>query len=55
MSTAAVGTPAPGTSPELARDAVGLREMLFQSITHMAPAAAVASIIVGTGFAGVIV
>jgi hypothetical protein len=56
MSTAAAGTPAPGTSPELARDAIGLREVLFQSITHMAPAAAVAfSIIVGTGFAGVIV
>jgi amino acid transporter len=37
----------------LARDAIGLREVLFQSITHMAPAAAVAfSIIVGAGFAG---
>jgi amino acid transporter len=37
----------------LAGDAVGLREVLFQSITHMAPGAAVAfSIIVGAGFAG---
>jgi amino acid transporter len=43
----------PGTSGELARGAIGLREVLFQSITHMAPAAAVAfSIIVGAGFAG---
>jgi amino acid transporter len=40
--------PAPG----LAREAIGLREVLFQSITHMAPAAAVAfSIIVGANFA----
>ena len=38
-------------STELARDAIGLREVLFQSITHMAPAAAVAfSIIVGSPF-----
>src|SRR5262245_42413341 len=37
----------------LRRDAIGLREVLFQSITHMAPAAAVAfSIIVGAQFAG---
>jgi amino acid transporter len=36
----------------LRRDAIGLREVLFQSITHMAPAAAVAfSIIVGAQFA----
>lgn len=42
-------TPAPG----LARGAIGLREVLFQSITHMAPAAAVAfSIIVGAQFGG---
>ncbi len=43
------------TSPStgLAREAIGLREVLFQSITHMAPAAAVAfSIIVGAQFAG---
>jgi amino acid transporter len=39
-------------SPGLAREAIGLREVLFQSITHMAPAAAVAfSIIVGANFA----
>ena len=38
---------------QLAENAVGLREVLFQSITHMAPGAAVAfSIIVGAGFAG---
>src|SRR3982074_3304796 len=37
----------------LERDAVGLAPMLFQSITHMAPAAAVAfSIIVGVPYAG---
>jgi amino acid transporter len=41
-----------GSSPGLAREAIGLREVLFQSITHMAPAAAVAfSIIVGANFA----
>jgi amino acid transporter len=40
-------------SAGLAREAIGLREVLFQSITHMAPAAAVAfSIIAGAGFAG---
>jgi amino acid transporter len=39
-------------SPGLAREAIGLREVLFQSITHMAPGAAVAfSIILGAGFA----
>jgi amino acid transporter len=38
-------------SPGLARETIGLREVLFQSITHMAPAAAVAfSIIVGSPF-----
>ena len=37
----------------LAREAIGLREVLFQSITHMAPAVAVAfSIIVGANYAG---
>src|SRR5437870_9464359 len=37
----------------LERDAVGLAPTLFQSITHMAPAAAVAfSIIVGAPYAG---
>src|SRR5437899_4668455 len=42
----------PRGSTGLAREAIGLREVLFQSITHMAPAAAVAfSIIAGAGFA----
>jgi amino acid transporter len=41
------------SSHGLAREAIGLREVLFQSITHMAPAAAVAfSIIVGANYAG---
>src|SRR5947208_11591726 len=42
------------TGPQgLAREAIGLREVLFQSITHMAPAAAVAfSIVGGIAFAG---
>lgn len=40
------------SSQQLAHGAIGLREVLFQSITHMAPAAAVAfSIIVGAPFA----
>lgn len=40
-------------STSLARDAIGLREVLFQSITHMAPAAAVAfSIPFAAPFAG---
>ncbi len=35
--------PSDAPAPEqLARGAIGLREVLFQSITHMAPAAAVA-------------
>lgn len=39
-------------SPGLARGAIGLREVLFQSVTHMAPAAAVAfSIPAGASFA----
>jgi amino acid transporter len=43
----------PPASPSLARDAIGLREVLFQSITHMAPAAAVVfSIVGGIAFAG---
>jgi amino acid transporter len=43
----------PGSSEGLARGAIGLPEVLFQSITHMAPAAAVAfSIIVGASYAG---
>src|SRR6266480_3542059 len=40
-------------SGSLAREAIGLREVLFQSITHMAPAAAVAfSIPFGISFGG---
>ncbi len=39
-------------SPTLAREAIGLREVLFQSVTHMAPAAAVAfSIPAGASYA----
>ncbi|KOV57154.1 APC family permease [Streptomyces sp. MMG1121] len=41
------------TTGELRRDAIGLREVLFQSVTAMAPAAAVAaSIPSGAAFAG---
>jgi amino acid transporter len=37
----------------LRRDAIGLREVLFQSITEMAPGAAIAaSIVAGVGYAG---
>ena len=40
-------------APSLARNAIGLPEVLFQSITHMAPAVATAlSIGAATGFAG---
>ncbi len=40
-------------APSLERDAIGLPEVLFQSITHMAPAVATAlSIGAATGFAG---
>ena len=40
-------------APGLARGAIGLREVLFQSVTSMAPAGAVAfSIAVGAGYAG---
>ncbi|HYT30847.1 MAG TPA: APC family permease, partial [Actinomycetota bacterium] len=42
-----------GSDTTLAREAIGLREVLFQSITHMAPAAAVAfSIPFGIGYGG---
>lgn len=42
-----------GTTGALRRDAIGLREVLFQSVTAMAPAAAVAaSIPAGAAFAG---
>lgn len=41
------------STPSLDRDAIGLPEVLFQSITHMAPAVATAlSIGAATGFAG---
>jgi amino acid transporter len=42
-----------GTAPGLRRDAIGLREVLFQSITDMAPGAAIAaSIPFGAALAG---
>jgi amino acid transporter len=42
-----------GAAPSLERDAIGLPEVLFQSITHMAPAVATAlSIGAATAFAG---
>ena len=48
----AVSGPAPA-APGLRRDAVGLREVLFQSITDMAPGAAIAaSIPAGAAYAG---
>ncbi len=44
---------AAGGEPALAKNAIGLREVLFQSVTHMAPAAAVAfSIPAGAAYAG---
>jgi amino acid transporter len=50
--TATQATVEPG-APSLARNAIGLPEVLFQSITHMAPAVATAlSIGAATGFAG---
>ena len=40
-------------TPSLRKDAIGLREVLFQSITDMAPGAAIAaSIPAGAAFAG---
>jgi amino acid transporter len=46
-------TKAAGTTVGLRRDAIGLREVLFQSITGMAPGAAIAaSIPAGAGYAG---
>jgi amino acid transporter len=45
--------PVDGSQPTLARNAIGLPEVLFQSITHMAPAVATAlSIGAATSFAG---
>jgi hypothetical protein len=47
-----VSSPAPA-APGLRRDAIGLREVLFQSITDMAPGAAIAaSIPAGALYAG---
>ena len=46
-------SPESGQSEGLKRNAIGITEVLFQSITHMAPAVAVAlSIGAATGFAG---
>jgi hypothetical protein len=43
----------PQTTSGLRRDAIGLREVLFQSLTDMAPGAAIAaSIPAGVAFAG---
>jgi hypothetical protein len=42
-----------GTAPGLRRNAIGLREVLFQSITDMAPGATIAaSIPAGAALAG---
>ena len=42
-----------GSAPGLRRNAIGLREVLFQSITDMAPGAAIAaSIPAGAALAG---
>jgi amino acid transporter len=47
------GNPPTGSVPGLRRDAIGLREVLFQSITEMAPGAAIAaSIPAGIAYAG---
>ena len=52
MTATTQGTPDSAT-PGLARNAIGLTEVLFQSITHMAPAVATAlSIGAATSFAG---
>jgi amino acid transporter len=46
-------TARPSARPGLRRDAIGLREVLFQSVTDMAPGAAIAaSIPAGVAFAG---
>jgi amino acid transporter len=48
-----MATPAGTATPGLRRNAIGLREVLFQSITDMAPGAAIAaSIPAGAAFAG---
>jgi amino acid transporter len=53
VATVTAETTAAGTTTGLRRDAIGLREVLFQSITGMAPGAAIAaSIPTGAPFAG---
>jgi len=48
---ATMGETVSGSAPGLRRDAIGLREVLFQSITDMAPGAAIAaSIPAGAAF-----
>jgi amino acid transporter len=50
---ATVDKAVPASAPGLRRDAIGLREVLFQSITDMAPGAAIAaSIPAGALYAG---
>src|ERR1700690_4137825 len=54
-ATPQAGSPQAGSTarPGLRRDAIGLREVLFQSITDMAPGAAIAaSIPAGAAYAG---
>src|SRR5712692_9751990 len=52
-TVAEAGVGAASGGPGLRRDAIGLREVLFQSITDMAPGAAIAaSIPFGAGYAG---
>lgn len=53
MTATSVPVPAAAEPEGLKRNAIGITEVLFQSITHMAPAVAVAlSIGAATGFAG---
>ncbi|HEY2795275.1 MAG TPA: APC family permease [Micromonosporaceae bacterium] len=53
MCEVTMAVPASSSQPTLRRDAIGLREVLFQSITDMAPGAAIAaSIPAGAAFAG---
>lgn len=50
---ASSATPAPGSFDHLREHSIGLPQVLFQSITHMAPGAAIAfSILFSIGFAG---
>ena len=55
MSQVSAATIGAGEHSELRRGAIGLREVLFQSITAMAPGAAIAaSIPAGAAYAGII-